>query len=1145
MRLPARAVPAAVAVVATVAVTAITVLVPRTTLAQTCGDLAILLASWVATVCCARAGRRGGGAGRAWTVLAAATGTWSAAQLLWTWYGITRSHHYPFPSLADLGYLAYGVPAGVGLLLFPRSTVRRRFAGARVMLDALVVASALLFVSWATVLGPLFSAGGSGLAHLVSLAYPVVDVAIASLVLTLGMRAPAGARRSWVLLGSGMVLLAATDSTFASLTDAGQTGTTGTPLVAGWVVAFLLIALAATAPSASAPVGRVRHFTVVQELLPLAPALAAIVVAALTHFDTSGVFLTVNFALVLAALTVQQVVAALDKVRLANGLEDTVASRTADLQTAQDRFGLLVRSSDEAIVSTTTAGVLTSWNPAAERLYGYAEAEMLGRPISVLVPAELASQEQGVSERVARGEQLRSHETERVCKDGSRVPVALTVSPIREGGIVTGISAIGHDITERRQHEAELASARTEALEASRAKSEFLATMSHEIRTPMNGVIGLTGLLLGTALDETQHRYATGVRGAGQALLAIIDDILDFSKLEAGKVELEDAPFDPRQLVEEVGVLLSATAAGKRLELVAFCDPDMPAGLRGDSGRLRQVLINLASNAVKFTARGEVVLRARFQPGHGGASVVEFSVTDTGIGVAPADQGRLFEPFAQADASTTRRFGGTGLGLAICRRLVSAMDGELSMDSQAGVGSTFRFTVPLAVSTPPVRAEMAAAPLAGRRVLVVDDNATNRLILCDQLTAWELQTDAAEDAEAGWQRLQEAVAEGRPYDVAVLDMCMPDVNGLALAGWIAADPALAATATMILTSAGPLDSTVLGEAGVRACVSKPVRSSELHDTLLHLAVTDAVTGAPTATSTAAPVDVASTPSVPTPRGPLGRVLVVEDNAVNQLVASAVLRNLGYDVDIAADGRLGLEALSASRYAAVLMDCHMPEMDGFAATTELRRREGTGRRTPVIAMTAGVLADDRERCTAAGMDDFVAKPVDVALLSQALTRWVERAPAETPSRPPTPQNAAVASGPVHSRPAHGGSAHSGSVRSEGGLDEHRLSVLRAIGPADGWGMLPAVIDAFVKAAPETSDALRAAAAVGDAPALEALLHRLRGAAANLGARQLAETCGLLETALGAEGAIVQVLLDDVHRELADGCRALSALLAARP
>ncbi len=632
----------------------------------------------------------------------------------------------------------------------------------------------------------------------------------------------------------------------------------------------------------------------------------------------------------------------------------------------------------------------------------------------------------------------------------------------------------------------ELDAARVEALESSRLKSEFLATMSHEIRTPMNGVIGLTSLLLQTPLDPTQQQYAEGVASAGEALLLVINDILDFSKLEAGMVDLDSADFEPTLVVEGVASLLALEAARKRLELIAYCLPEVPRRLVGDEGRLRQILLNLASNAVKFTDEGEVVITARVVGDAHGEQRLRFQVSDTGIGIANGAEARLFDSFTQADASTTRRFGGTGLGLAISRRLTEAMGGEIGVVSEDGAGSTFWFEVPLARASRNGAPDAEPGPDALRnlRVLVVDDNATNRLVLESQLTAWGMRPDVVQHPASVLETMRAAVASGDPYAVAVLDLCMPDLDGVGLARLISQDASLRRTRLIVLSSATRVDEESLRQAGVRQWLSKPVRSSEFFDRLMRLMSPSAV----------APVELAPPLRAASAEG-RGRVLIVEDNSLNQLVAEGVVTRLGYEVDIVANGVEAIEAIAACRYSAVLMDCHMPVMDGFTATERIREREGAGERLPIIAMTAGVLAEDRERCLVVGMDSFVPKPVDIATLDDALSAFAR----------PGPEGAVI--------------------------DVRRLSALRRLGPDDGWGLLPTMTEVFLAECPGSLAAMRSAIGSGDLQALAQAAHGLKGAAATMGAEKVAALCERLESAPSDISASEVVVLLESAVELA--------------
>lgn len=517
----------------------------------------------------------------------------------------------------------------------------------------------------------------------------------------------------------------------------------------------------------------------------------------------------------------------------------------------------------------------------------------------------------------------------------------------------------------------ELAVARDEALDASRAKSAFLATMSHEIRTPMNGVIGLNHLLLSTDLDERQRQYAEGVRTSGQALLSVINDVLDFSKIEAGRLELEHLDFDPVELLEGVAEVVAESAHAKQVELLAYWSPELPLALRGDAARIRQVLINLAGNAVKFTEDGEVVVRAHLAERTEDGVVIRFEVSDTGIGIAPGDVPRMFDSFSQADSSITRRFGGSGLGLAICRQLVTAMGGTLGVDSELGTGSTFWFTVPLEPAQEPVGPLARPEDLTGHRVLVVDDNHTNRTILRDQLQVWGMTVDTVCGAADALVALREAERAGEAYDVALLDLCMPGTDGLELARTVKADAALRAVPLVLMTSGPDVQRAEASAAGLASALTKPVLMSRLQRTLA-----EAVGARP-----------GSSAPVPQPASGRGRVLVVDDSEVNQIVATGILRNLGFDADVATDGAEAVTAVERGAYDAVLMDVRMPGMDGFTATAEIRRAEQDGRRTPVIGLTASAGDDERARCLEAGMDGCLTKPMSRDDLASALAQWV--------------------------------------------------------------------------------------------------------------------------------------------------------------
>ena len=710
--------------------------------------------------------------------------------------------------------------------------------------------------------------------------------------------------------------------------------------------------------------------------------------------------------------------------------------------------------------------------------------------------------------------------TEKETWHDGRVTWGLTTKmPFRDkNGKIIGTFGVTKDITQLKETEKELAKARDAALESARLKSEFLANMSHEIRTPMNGIIGMTGLLMDTDLSDEQRDFAETIRGSADALLTIINDILDFSKIEAGKLSIETIAFDLRDIVESTVELLAERAEAKGIELVSWVLEDVPRHLRGDPGRLRQVLTNLLGNAIKFTERGEVVVRVTRESESDDRAIVRCAVTDTGIGIPHEAQKNLFQAFTQADGSLTRRYGGTGLGLAISKQLIELMGGSIGMESTPGQGSTFWFVVPLEKQPPGTTYffKRPRANLENLRVLIVDDNATNRQILQHQTGSWKMRSSTVATGAEALAGLRDAALSGDPFNLVILDLQMPEMDGLTLAQAIRADPLIQKTHLVMLTSLGlRLDAEAWRSTGIDAYLVKPVKESRLYDCLAAV-IAESAAGAGRHPHLLAGPDFAVRSRALNPKHV--RILLAEDNVVNQKVGLRQLKKLGYSADAVANGVEAVETLKRIPYDIVLMDCHMPELDGYEATRMIRQWEletNDTQRPPVyvIALTANALESDREKCLAAGMNDYLSKPVKLPELQAVL------------------QEAARFVRPVATRkPAEIGSADPRSA-----IDPAAIANLRKLAEPGEPDAAVELIDLFLRDTPVKIQDLQSAIARSDAPALKESAHGLKGSASNLGARRLARLCADLEKRSEA-GALAEAaeLFAQVTEEYARVC-----------
>jgi len=767
---------------------------------------------------------------------------------------------------------------------------------------------------------------------------------------------------------------------------------------------------------------------------------------------------------------------------MANNIENLLVS-LGKSESKNKLLATIVEQSSEAIWTKDLAGIITSWNSGAAGMFGYPPAEAMGHALNV--GESTPEEEQARMQRLVAGEKF-SYDARAMTRSRTEIDIQVAVAPLLDDtNQCIGSIAVARDVTQHKRSEEALRLAREAAEAASLAKSSFLARMSHEIRTPMNGVLGMTELLLETGLTSTQRKYAETVQRSGKNLLDIINDLLDFSKIEAGKLELENVDMDLRQTLEDVVDLLAERAHVKGLELACGIPADLVTHVRGDPLRLGQILTNLVGNAIKFTEQGSVVIRVASVEETAKNVTMRFEVSDTGAGIGLEAQSRIFDEFSQADGSTTRKHGGSGLGLAISKQLVEMMGGNIHVESTLGAGSTFWFTSSFEKQDTQSHEDSRPAPmgmLTGVRALIVESSAINRGILHSQMVNWGMTNRLAATQEQAIDLLAQAAARGAPYDIAIIDLGLPGMDALELARTIRARAAIAKVRLVMLTRR-QADIRGARNAGIDACLAKPVRQTILYECLVNV-----MAGQPqeaiAAPAVCEPVNTA-------PAGIRGNILLVEDNLINQEVARGILQIHGYSVTVVNNGREALDAHAQGAFDLILMDCHMPEMDGFEATKEIRGRERSsiGKRVPIIALTANAMAQDREECLNAGMDDHLSKPFSILTMQDMLDRWMPQA-ASTQSEA--------------AEPAARAPAKAAEVLDRQVLDQ--LSKLQTNGKPE---MLARVINLYLVESPKLIQKLKQAALANDAPEIARSAHSLKSSSANVGARVLSRYCGDIE------------------------------------
>ncbi len=765
---------------------------------------------------------------------------------------------------------------------------------------------------------------------------------------------------------------------------------------------------------------------------------------------------------------------------MANNIENLIAS-LGKSESKNKLLATIVEQSSEAIWTKDLAGIITSWNSGAAAMFGYPPGEALGRALNV--GESSPEEEQARMQRLRAGEKF-SYDAKAVTRSGTVIDIQVAVAPLLDdANQCIGSIAVARDVTQHKRSEEALRLAREAAEAANHAKSSFLARMSHEIRTPMTGVLGMTELLLETGLTASQRKYAETVQRSGQNLLGIINDLLDFSKIEAGKLELENVDMDLRRTIEDIVELLAERAHVKGLELACSIPANLVTQVKGDPLRLGQILTNLMGNAIKFTDQGSVVVRVAALEEAAKHVTMRFEVTDTGSGISAGAQSRIFEEFAQADGSTTRKHGGSGLGLAISKQLVEMMGGAIHVESALGSGSTFWFTITLE-KQPTQGADPRSAPiglLTGVRALIVESSAISRGILHAQMSNWEMTIRTAETPKQAIDLLAQAAARSVPYDIAVIDLGIPGMDVFELARMIRGRPDIAKVRLVLLTRRHA-DVGTARDAGFDACLVKPVRQTVLYECLVNI-----MAGRPQEKVAVPPVCEVASPAATQRRG---NILLVEDNLINQQVAVGILQIQGYSVTVANNGREALEAYGQGAFDLVLMDCHMPEMDGFEATREIRTREQAtrGKRIPIIALTANAMAHDREECLQAGMDDHLSKPFSMLKLQEMLDRWIGQTTV-----------------------AHSEAAELAARATAKAAEVIDRQVLGELGKILKPEMLARTLQLYLVESPKLIEKLKQGASAGDAQQTASAAHSLKSSSANVGAKVLSRYCERVEAA----------------------------------